>query len=182
MKKILITLSALALFITVNAQEKKTEYWANGNKKSEGVVLGTAAVNANASKAELARQSASITKDGKWSTWNENGTVRSEEYYSNGSMTGSWKVWYDDGKLESDINFTAGTVSHFYKNGNKHSQGGIKDGMVSTGKWTGYYENGNKNYEGSYNNDGQKDGTWTWYDEKGKVTTTQVYSNGTLVK
>src|ERR1043165_9457349 len=180
MKKIILTLSALALLITVNAQEKKTEYWPHDNKKSEGTIIG-AAVNANASKADQARQAANITKDGTWSSWFENGNIQSEEHYSNGSMTGSWKSWYDNGKLESDINFTTGIATYYHKNGNKHSEGAIKDGMITTGKWTGYHENGKKNYEGSYTAEGKKDGTWTWYDETGK-TTTQVYSNGTLVK
>jgi len=181
MKKLIFTLSALALFITLNAQEKKTEYYENGSKKSEGIVLG-GSVDANASKSEQARQSANITRDGKWTNWYENGSVRSEEYYSKGTMTGNWKGWYQNGKLESDINFGTGTAVFYHANGNKHSEGQIKDGMVYTGKWTGYHENGNKNYEGSYTADGQKDGTWTWYDVNGKMTSTQVYSNGQLVK
>lgn len=180
MKKILFTLSAIALFLTTNAQDKKVENWPNGNKKSEGVVIGNP-VDVRASKEVQARQAANLIKDGKWTNWFENGTVRSEEFYNKGSMIGTWKVWYDNGQLESDINFTTGKSAHFHKNGKKQSEGGIADGMVNTGKWTGYFENGNKNYEGTYTKDGKKDGVWTWYDEKGNVTT-QTFSNGELVK
>jgi antitoxin component YwqK of YwqJK toxin-antitoxin module len=58
----------------------------------------------------------------------------------------------------------------------------MNTGMTQTGKWTGYFEDGKKNFEGSYNMSGQKDGTWTWYDETGKITATQVFRNGELVK
>ena len=181
MKKIIFTFSAIALFLTANAQDKRTETWPNGNKKSEGIVIGKA-IDPNASKEVQSRQSVNIIKDGKWTNWFENGTVRSEEFYSNGITVGTWKVWYDNGQLESEINFTTGKSAHFYKNGNKHSEGGIAVGMVNTGKWIGYHENGNKNFEGTYTNEGQKDGVWTWYDETGKATTTQTYQNGELVK
>lgn len=180
MKKIIFTLSAIALFLTANAQDKKVENWPNGNKKSEGVIIGTP-VDASASKEVQQRQAVNAVKDGKWSNWFEDGTLRSEEFYNKGSMIGNWKVWYNNGQLESDINFTTGTAVHFHKNGKKQSEGGIADGMVNTGKWIGYFENGSKNYEGTYTKEGKKDGVWTWYDEKGNATT-QTYANGELVK
>ncbi|MCX6295781.1 MAG: hypothetical protein NTX97_06900 [Bacteroidetes bacterium] len=181
-KKILFTVSALALFFISNAQEKKVETWPNGNKKSEGIIIGNGTVDPNASKEVQQRQAVNIVKDGKWSTWFENGTIRTEEYYKNGSMIGAWKVWYDNGQLESDINFTTGQATYFHKNGKKQSEGGIVNGMINTGKWIGYFENGVKNYEGTYTKEGQKDGVWTWYDEKGAVTVVQTYLNGELVK
>ncbi|MGZ4156051.1 MAG: hypothetical protein ACXVED_02660 [Bacteroidia bacterium] len=55
MKKILLTLSAITLFFSVNAQTKQVEKWPNGNKRSEGIVLGTATVSADATKEERAR-------------------------------------------------------------------------------------------------------------------------------
>ncbi len=180
MKKVIFTLSAITVFLTANAQGTKTETWPNGNKKSEGVIIGKA-LDASASKEVQLRQSVAAIKDGKWTNWFENGTVRSEEYYSNGTMIGNWKVWYDNGQLESDINFTTGKSVYFHKNGKKQSEGGIASGMVNIGTWIGYFEDGSKNYEGTYNMNGQKDGVWTWYDEKGKVTT-QTYKNGELLK
>ncbi len=182
MKKTLLTFSAIALLFTATAQQKQVENWPNGNKKSEGVVIGDSKVDPNAAKEVQARQAVMIIRDGKWNTWHENGTTRSEEYYNKGTMTGAWKIWYDNGQLESDINFTTGQAAYFHKNGKKQSEGGIASGMINTGKWIGYHENGNKNYEGTYAADGQKDGTWTWFDEQGKVTTVQVFKNGELVK
>jgi antitoxin component YwqK of YwqJK toxin-antitoxin module len=141
MKKILFTLSAVIILSAANAQTKKVETWPNGNKRSEGIVLGDAKVDANATKEEKARAAVNIAKDGKWSTWFESGKVRSEEYYSNGAMTGAWKVWYESGQLESDIDFTTGKAAYFYKSGKKNSEGGIASGMISTGKWVAYFEN-----------------------------------------
>jgi len=181
MKKILFTLSAMTFLLAANAQEKKTENWSNGNKKSEGSIIGNP-IDASAPKETQARQAVTIIKDGKWINWFENGNVRSEEYYNKGRMTGNWKVWYDNGKQESDINFITGKSAHFHKNGKKQSEGGIAEGMVNIGKWKGYYENGNLNYEGSYSSNGQKEGVWSWYDEAGKITTVQTYLNGELVK
>lgn len=181
MKKLIFSVAAFCLFLTVNAQSVKTEKYANGNKKSEGVVLGTATVDANASKEVQARQAASIAKDGKWTTWYESGAVRSEENYSNGAMVGSWKFLYENGKTESEIDFTKGTAVYFYQNGTKQSEGGIANGMVTTGKWIGYHDNGQKNYEGSYNAQGQKDGVWSWWDANGKFLAQQTFQNGTIV-
>ena len=181
MKKIIFTFSAIALFLAANAQDKKTELWPNGNKKSEGVIIGNA-LDVTADKAVQQRQAANATRDGKWSYWFENGTLRSEEFYDKGTMIGNWKVWYDNGILESDLNFTTGKVAHFHKNGKKHSEGSINKGGIPTGNWIGYHDNGNKNFEGTYALTGQKDGVWTWYDEKGKLTTTQFYKEGELTK
>ncbi|HEY0029571.1 MAG TPA: hypothetical protein VGC65_02340 [Bacteroidia bacterium] len=182
MKKTLFTLSAAVLLLTANAQNKTVEHWPNGTKKSEGIVIGDNKVDATASKEQQSRQSVTIIKDGKWSTWHENGTLRSEENYNQGIMTGAWKAWYENGQVESEINFTTGKASFYHKNGKKQSEGTMANGMVTTGKWTGYYENGNKNYEGTYASNGQKDGTWNWFDETGKATTIQIYKNGDLVK
>jgi antitoxin component YwqK of YwqJK toxin-antitoxin module len=180
MKKIIFTLSALAFSLAINAQGVTTEHWPNGNKKSEGVAIGNAVVSASDSKENQARQLSSVIKDGKWSYWYENGTLRAEEYYTNGTMTGIWKVLYEDGKLESQIDFGTSKATIFFKDGNKNSEGGMINGMIHTGAWVGYYENGNKNYQGSYDNAGNKIGTWTWYDEKGNATTEQTFNNGEL--
>jgi uncharacterized protein len=181
MKKVLFTLSAITLFLGASAQRVITETYSNGAKKSEGIVLGNATIDANAPKEEQAREMSKITKDGKWTTWHENGKVRSVENYSNGAMVGVWQSWYDNGQLESDVNYTSGTAVFYYNTGKVNSKGSISSGAIHKGKWIGYYESGVKNYEGAYTNEGQKDGLWIWYNEKGVKTTEQTYNNGNLV-
>jgi antitoxin component YwqK of YwqJK toxin-antitoxin module len=181
MKKLILTVSALAFSFAISAQNLYTENWPNGNKKTEGHVIGDAKLNPADSKENNARQMNSVIKDGKWTSWFENGAVRSEETYNKGTMIGTWKVLFENGQTESFIDFSKETAVFYHRNGNKHSEGGMKTGMIHSGKWTGYYESGAKNYEGSYDNAGNKTGTWTWYDENGKPSTEQVYNSGNVV-
>ena len=180
MKKIILTIAAAIAFLSVSAQNTYTENWPNGVKKVEGTTIGDAKAATTGSKEEQNRKMANIVKDGKWTTWFESGTVHSEEYYNQGTMVGAWRAVYENGQTESEIDFTAGHAVFYSKTGAKSSEGGISNGMIHTGKWTGYYENGNKNYEGSYNAKGEKDGVWAWFDEKGNAVTEQTYKNGAL--
>ncbi len=166
------------------AQQVKTEFYENGTKKSEGVLLGAD----NDSPQDIEKQSKDVRyqksinafKDGKWTYWFENGQLSAEQYYNKGEMTGVWKSWYKDGKLGSEVNLTKGTAMYWYANGNKSSEGKMSTGMHHEGNWTGWYENGNKNYEGAYIN-GQKEGTWKWYNEKGEKLQEEVYKAGALI-
>jgi antitoxin component YwqK of YwqJK toxin-antitoxin module len=179
MKKIFLTVPAFLFCLALNAQTAYNETWPNGQKKAEGTIIGEAP-KANESKDQQAQRLSTTIRDGKWTTWYENGTVHSQEQYNKGKMTGVWSMFYDNGQKESEIDFNSGKAVYFHKNGSKHSEGGIAEGMIQTGKWTGYFENGNKNYEGSYNTAGQKTGVWTWYNEKGLAVTEQTFSNGSL--
>jgi len=183
MKKIILSITTIFVsFVALNAQNVVTEKWDNGNKKSEGIIIGNGTTVANETKEQQAQRTSALIKDGKWMNWYENGTVRSEEHYNKGEMTGVWKSYNENGAIESELNFTTGKAVNFHKNGQKHSEGTIKSGMISVGKWIGYFENGTKNYEGTYNSQGQKDGTWKWWNEKGELTAEQTFKNGTLVK
>lgn len=181
MKKLILTAAVFSFLFAAHAQSVKTERYANGNKKSEGVIIGDANVSPGTSKEAQARQLESVVKDGAWTTWFENGQKRSEEMYAKGTMIGAWKYFYEDGKTESEIDFSKGTAVYYFKNGSKQSEGGIANGMISVGKWTGYHENGQKNYEGSYNAQGQKDGVWAWWDKDGKFLAEQTFKNGELI-
>lgn len=176
MKKILFTLLASAISVAAFSQQSTIKYWDNGNKKSEGLMIGGTAVSSNDSKAVQAQKMQGAVKDGKWSYWFENGKQSGEEYYNKGSQTGTWKTWYDNGNISSEINFEAGTATFWFSNGKKQSEGKMMTGMVRDGKWTGWYENGRINFEGSYKN-GKKEGVWVWYNEKGEKTTEQVYQD-----
>jgi antitoxin component YwqK of YwqJK toxin-antitoxin module len=181
MKKIILTLSAVAAFIVTNAQNKVSESWPNGNKKSEGVVIGEVKINPTDTKEEQAKKMNSAIKDGKWTNWYENGKIRSEEEYNKGTMTGIWKSFFEDGKTESEINFISGKATFYNKRGGLSSEGTMASGMIQKGQWIVYHENGNKNAEGSYNAEGKKDGIWKWYNTQGMATTEQTYKNGELI-
>lgn len=181
MKKIIVSSLAIIAFLGVNAQKMVTETYPSGAKKAEGMMFGDVNTSTTESKEAMARTAASQNKDGKWTYYYESGKVHSEEMYDKGTMVGTWKSWTDNGKLSSEINFKTGTAVYYHVNGEKQSEGTIKPGMISTGKWTGYFENGKKNYEGTYNDQGQKIGTWLWWDENGNPTYEQKFENGNLI-
>lgn len=180
MKKIILTAAVLITYLSAGAQNY-TERWPNGNKKVEGTTIGKIEESAGASKADLLAESKNAVRDGKWTTWYEDGAVQSEAHYDKGAMTGIWKSFYNNGRKESEIDYNKGTAVNYWQNGTKSSEGGMKAGMEHTGRWTGYYDTGVKNYEGAYNDAGQKEGTWVWYNEAGVAVTEQQYSNGALV-
>jgi antitoxin component YwqK of YwqJK toxin-antitoxin module len=182
MKRIILTVSALLAFISLNAQSVMTTNWPNGSKQSEGVVIGEIRIDPNASKSEQEKNLDAIIKDGKWTSWFEDGKVRSEEYYDKGKMIGEWKMFHENGQVESVINFNTGKAIHYNKKGGISSEGNMAAGMIQTGDWEGYHENGTKNFKGSYNKEGKKDGVWIFWDEKGNVSGEQSFSNGTLIK
>lgn len=182
MKKIILTVSAVLAFVFVNAQNVMTTNWPNGNKQSEGMVIGEIKIDPNASKTDQERNSNAIMKDGKWTTWFENGKVKSEEFYDKGTMTGEWKMFHENGQAESQINFNTGKAIHYNNKGGISSEGNMAAGMIQTGEWTGYHENGTKNFKGSYDKDGKKDGVWIFWDEKGNVSGEQTFKNGVLIK
>jgi len=85
----------------------------------------------------------------------------------------------------------------FFMNGEKESEGGIKNGKkhntwtfwytngekwieenysegLKNGAFTVWYENGEKNYEGEYDM-GIPSGEWTFWDEKGTIVKKQQY-------
>jgi antitoxin component YwqK of YwqJK toxin-antitoxin module len=181
MKKIIFLSIGIALFSAISAQTLKTENWPNGNKRSEGKLLGEANITGTDSKADRERKLNNTTKDGKWTYWFEDGKIQMEENYDKGVMTGVWKSWYENGQLESEINFNAKKSVTYFQNGAKNSEGDMLSGMIHSGNWIGYYENGKKNYEGSYSNDGKKEGVWKWWDDKGNPTYEQTYKDGNLV-
>jgi antitoxin component YwqK of YwqJK toxin-antitoxin module len=180
MKKIFATLFASAFSIAMFAQQTAVEYWPNGTKKSEGVMLNAQAVNATDSKAVQAQKMQNAAKDGKWSYWFENGQLSSEEHYSSGAMIGTWKSWYNNGQISSQIDFSNSNAAFYHANGQKESEGKMYSGMKKDGKWTGWYDNGKMNYEGMYS-DGKKTGTWIYYSETGAKTAEQVFNAGELV-
>jgi len=124
-------------------------------------------------------------KDSTWQFFSEsNGTIVSQEIYKSGRIDGLSKVFYPEGGL-SEL--------HFYKNGVKDGlweqyyldgklklraayKAGEKHGLFKT-----FYNSGKPMIEGQYVQ-GHQDGTWVYFTEQGKVSKTEVYERGALVK
>lgn len=180
MRRIFFTFILGALSAAAFAQQTTTEFWSNGQKKSEGVVLGAEKILPGDSKEVQSQKLQNARKDGKWIYWFEDGKISAEEHYQDGVQTGVWKSWYDNGKLSSQIDFQNFHATYWFTNGQKQSEGKMYTGFVKDGKWIAWHENGTLNVEGTYKM-GKKDGTWIWYNDKGEKVSEQVYKNDELV-
>lgn len=72
---------------------KYTVLYPNGNKSQEGTYENQ------------------DTKTGKWTAWNEDGTLKSEEHYVNDELDGEKRVYFADNKLKSVEEYTAGKLN-----------------------------------------------------------------------
>ncbi|MDP7475097.1 MAG: SUMF1/EgtB/PvdO family nonheme iron enzyme [Candidatus Marinimicrobia bacterium] len=70
----------------------------------------------------------------------------------------------------------SGLVLALYNNGEKKSEGTLKDGEPD-GVWTYWHENGQKESEGTYKN-GKEDGKWTRWYENGQKRVEKNYKDG----
>ena len=143
------------------------------------------------------------------SVYNKKGIViEFHEYYKNGISSNKWSSYYDNGTLKSvritDINDRDTMIKNYYEDGNikfyfenlkgtdYYNSGKIKAkkefiyakrylNIISS---TEFHENGVikvvKKYTGLTNNQGNpiEKGTWKYYNEEGKLIKTENYSNG----
>ena len=120
-------------------------------------------------------------KQGRWTSWHENGKKKSEIQYVGDVMDGSFKEWHANGK--------------------KKAVGKTKDGEMD-GRWVGWYENGTKAGVQwcnvghlvsalSWKPDGSKcpetnatggNGIFVQYNEDGSIDERQVFKDGVGVE
>jgi antitoxin component YwqK of YwqJK toxin-antitoxin module len=145
--------------------ERVVERYENGQKKSEGHILGDGVDNSvviverETSEPNTLSYGYTVTaprKVGAWIYWHENGQKMMEGTYENGMMEGRWTVWH--------------------KNGQKDREGTYKNGE-GNGLWTYWYENGQKRGEGKFKSN-MRDGYWTTWDENGQKLSEGTYKNG----
>ena len=79
MKHTLLIITALMLVFGCSNDGVITEYYENGQKRSE--------VTYKDGK-----------EDGKWTRWHENGQKSSEGTYKDGKQDGKWTGWYENGE------------------------------------------------------------------------------------
>jgi antitoxin component YwqK of YwqJK toxin-antitoxin module len=132
--------------------EASAEFYANGQKKSEGWLKNG-------------------KKEGLWAFWFEEGQKESEGNYKDGNEEGQWISWFRNGEEESRGNYkngkNEGLWSFWYNRGPKKSEGNYKDGNEE-GQWISWFEDGSKEFEGNFKN-GLKDGQGISYENGLKV-------------
>src|SRR5687768_17391347 len=99
-------IALLTFYAAFSYAQLKTEYYPNGTKKSEGVVIvdkGVKPVLKTDSKKVQSEKGDHVTLDGKWTRWYENGQVSSEEFYNKDIPTSTWKSYHLNGQVASTI-------------------------------------------------------------------------------
>ncbi len=152
-----------------------TEFYTNGNKKSEGHFVNG-------------------IKKGLHSEWYENGKKNKEQNYVQGNLDGKSIEWYSNGQIKVEYLFLSGGIktgyyTSYFENGQKHKQeyyiGGI---LKSEGTYEGdylfkksveYYPEGQKKVEG-FTKNGLRDGIWTEWFNTGEKKKELKYVNGTI--
>lgn len=99
-------------------------------------------------------------KEGEYIFYYRNGQIRDRGLYSNGKQVGKWESWYRDGKNET---------CEFRVDGKRD------------GQYKSWHPNGQLSELGNYKL-GEKDSTWKYWNENGKLETKEKYLNGKLIK
>ena len=114
---------------------------------------------ANGNKKETGAFDSKNKKTGKWTFWNEAGTIVQEEHYLNGMLNGERKVYDADGKPRSTEEYTDDKLN---------------------GKRIEYDENKKVTYEYNYSN-GELNGLFKAYND-GKLWRECLYDNGRILR
>ncbi|MCW3072473.1 MAG: tetratricopeptide repeat protein [Bacteroidetes bacterium] len=156
----------------------------------------------NGKQDEIGSYKKNGNKDGLWKEFYDNGSLRSEENFSDGKWDGSSKYYDDAGRMieeyiyKNDIlqeykaydptgkvvyqNKKDGKNNYdaqlYYSNANKKREGRVQGGKL-TGVWKDYNMNGFITSEDNYAA-GKKDGKSVTYHENGKVKAETDYSEG----
>jgi antitoxin component YwqK of YwqJK toxin-antitoxin module len=131
--------------------------------------------------------------DSLYTSYFQNGKIKSRGLYSRGKAMGLWEYYYENGNLkmsgELKDNINYGIWTYYYENGKMNMQGEVEKGLREGG-WKFFYENGNLKSNGTFKKD-MKDGAWDYYYEdkiykahadfeKDKGKYSEYYSNGNL--
>ena len=137
-------------------------------------------------------------QDGSFTLYYDDGQKRLDAECNNGKAIGKWTYYNEDGSLlrietyENGIKESEdilrdgkfwGKSIRWYENGIKKGEGDfIGDEIEKLGQWTWWYNNGSKESEGHYDikeKEGSvKNGLWTYYNEDGSKKQTIEYDNG----
>ena len=97
--------------------------------------------------------------------------------------SGKYICKYDNGQKKSEgkikDGIQVGKWTEWWGNGQLKSERNYKDGKLD-GKWTNWYENTQKKSEENYK-DGKLDGKWTRWDENGQIELEATFKDGKCI-
>jgi antitoxin component YwqK of YwqJK toxin-antitoxin module len=160
-----VSLLFLCLLLLSGCQRTKTEFWSNGNKKSESNHRGSVA-------------------EGVSRFWYEDGTLQMECNYKENKLEGPFVRYYSNGIREESRIFKNGMQNGEYKawdrSGHLIKQGSYKDDKPDGAFWE-WYPDGAVRVEGQYKN-GVIDGRWIYFSGHGVVIGEGTFTNGTGIQ
>jgi antitoxin component YwqK of YwqJK toxin-antitoxin module len=117
------------------------------------------------------RKRNATVRDSTYTSFYQNGKVKSKGNFKNDVPQGLWYYYYESGLVKSYGKLTGtikyGDWKYYYENGNISTEGSYKEGKKE-GDWKYYFEStaGILKTEGVYVND-TREGRWKFYDESG---------------
>jgi len=187
---IFFILSVLSCGKSTEVKPEMTELkYSNGMPKEKGLLL---------------KKDGKEIKMGDWTFWYENGLIKKQCTYTDGSLNGLYTEFYENGQKREEgelvNNEKNGKWIFWKKNGQQDEEIEFTNGKKN-GKYKSWYENGVQIYEGTYENDKKhgrwvkwfdnseteeegyyvnslKNGKWNKWDQSGKLIETVIYDNG----
>lgn len=125
--------------------------------------------------------------DGEAYYYYRNGQLMSEGRYHKNNMVGLWKGYYRNGRLMDSSRYKSTGIPYYkaYKwdtTGKLIFKGEYDIKGSGEGYEIEYYPKGTVSSFGIYTKGYLKDSVWTYYYENGKISSTEVFDSGRLVK
>jgi len=112
-----------------------------------------------------------------------NGQFKSQGKFKDGIKDGKWTTWFENGQIQYEATYKVGTLVVetkylYYESGQIEAKEYYKDEL--DGKVTLWYEDGQIKAEGNYK-DGKGDGKWIWWYEDGQIKSEKNYKDGECI-
>lgn len=108
------------------------------------------------------------------------GSLSKEGFYIDGRQEGLFTSWYENGQLKSELTHKSGKLEglarEWYENGQLKSEATYKNGKVQ-GLSRDWHENGQLWGEGNWKS-GNPEGLWRIWDLNGRLKSEATYKNG----
>jgi antitoxin component YwqK of YwqJK toxin-antitoxin module len=117
--------------------------------------------------------------DSLYTSYFQNGNVKSTGVFKNNKANGDWKYYYENGALKMQGPFKDnehnGYWKYYYETGLLNMEGEIYK-EIKEGEWKYYFENGNIKNTGFYRKN-RKTGMWKYFNEDGSIKAQAIYEN-----
>jgi len=156
--KNIILIAIITVALSGCSSKTKTDFWPNGNKKSElkyynGTLDGLSTWWFEDGKKQMECNYKNNVPDGKTTRYYFTGDLQSVDNYDKGLLNGKSLTYYEGGKKKAEMNYLNDTLDGLYTEWNIDGllkiKGSYKKGLYN-GKWEYWDNTGIKVGEGNY--------------------------------